>query len=749
MPRFSLLLILLVGALAGAEPPNVLVLMSYHRGMPWEDGVAEGMQIALAGIAEPVYLHQDVKRFPDRARLPALVQATRDLVTAAHPKVVVAVDDYAWEMALEQRDQLFPGVPIVFCGVNFWDGVTRPPGTTGVVEGADPAATINLAFRLHPKASRLVVVNDLTETGQANRRLLNQILPTVLGSRTVRWLGDDTFADTAAALAGLDPVRDVVLVMSSNLDSAGAVRSYDQAAVQIRHTCPAPIYAAWDLYYDKGFVGGYLLDARIHGLRAGTLVGRVLQGEDPGSIPVDTRPSVRLSLDQRELDRFGVPAALIPDNAAILHRPVSFWSEHGMTVVLVLGVFLLQLGTIGWLLVAMRRRRIAEESARAGEIRLRQGARMDAVGQLAAGVAHDFNNVLTAILGHADLLAMRLDQGSELRSHVETIAGAAQRAAGTVRNLLAFARGRSGSAKTCDINRLVQDVVSLLQHAIDRRIAVTCDLGADTGMARIGADELQQVLINLALNARDAMPQGGRLEIVTERIDVVEDAAALGIAPGCYVRIMVGDSGCGIAAEHLERIFDPFFTTKDVGKGTGLGLSVVHGAVRVAHGAIRVESRPGAGTRFRIWLPASNRSSSSSIPIIRPSHGKRVMLVDDERLVLSVVGKLLEACGATVHSFDDPAQAGTWFASHGMEVDLALLDGNMPGMTGWQLATRLHEARPDLRVVALTGAATAEAIAAWHAAGVSRLLQKPMTRDQLSDMLAQATDAPAADDADA
>jgi signal transduction histidine kinase/ActR/RegA family two-component response regulator len=739
--RIPLLILMFAAANAvAAEHPNVVVMMSYHRGMPWEDGVAAGMQEALSGIAELVYVHYDVKRFPDRSRAPALINVTRGLVEASKPSLIVAVDDYAWELAVEQRDRLFPGLPIVFCGVNYWDGVTRPPGTTGVVEGTDPAATIRLAFTLHPGTSRLVVVNDPTETGQANRHLLDRVLPEVLGARSVLWLGNGTFAETDAALIGLDPARDVVLVMSSNLDAAGSVRSYDQAAARIRSVCPAPIYAAWDLYYDKRLVGGYLLDAPTHGRRAGDMVARILRGETPDAIPVDTRPSIRLSLDHRELDRFRVPETSIPAEANILHRPVTFWHEYGLTVLGITTVFVLQLATIAWLLVAMRRRRLAEATAREGELRLRHGARMDAVGQLAAGVAHDFNNVLTAILGHADLLAMRLDQQPDLRPHVETIAGAAQRAAGTVRNLLAFARGRAGSAKTCDVNRLVQDVVSLLQHAIDRRIAVSCDLGSDAGMARIGADDLQQMLINLALNARDAMSQGGRLDITTRRVELLEDAATLGVSPGCYVRVTVSDTGCGIADADIERIFDPFFTTKEVGKGTGLGLAVVHGAVRAAHGAIRVNSHPGKGASFGIWLPAASRVSSSTNRVVRKPRTMRVMLVDDEKLVLNVVGQLLQACGATVHSFEDPLQAGTWFASGGLEVDLALLDGNMPGMTGWQLATRLREARPDLRVVALTGAATPEAIAAWHAAGVNRLLHKPVTREQLAEMLLQVDD---------
>ena len=417
-------------------------------------------------------------------------------------------------------------------------------------------------------------------------------------------------------------------------------------------------------------------------------------------------------------------------------EPASSWNGNGLLIPGIAAVIAAQAAFIAGLVILLRRQRLAEAARREAEARLRQGSRMDAVGQLAAGVAHDFNNVLTAIIGHADLLGMRLEPDSPLRSHVETIAGSAQRAAGTVRNLLVFARGRSNRTRSCEVNRLVQDVVALLQHAIDRRITIECRLGEGVGSARIGADELQQALINLALNARDAMPEGGRLEIASERL--VVRAGEHGLPQGSYVMVAVRDSGQGIAPEHLERIFDPFFTTKPLGKGTGLGLSVVHGVVHAALGAVRVESQLGLGTVFRLWLPAGNASSSSQTPAQGSIAGLRVLLVDDEPVVLEVVGALLRASGADVHSFADPAEAGAWFASHAAEVSLALLDGNMPGLTGWQLAVRLHEARPELRIIALTGAATTEAEASWRAAGVSHILQKPVTRTQLEALLAKA-----------
>lgn len=725
----SLMLCLLAVPLCGAEPDSILVLMSYHRGMTWEDGVAQGLQDILAEDHELVYVHHDVKRFPDRSRVPALIQATRDLATTSRAKLVIAVDDYAWDLAKQHRDELFPGLPVVFCGVNYWDGTDRPVWSTGVVEGTDLISTVRLALHLHPAAKRLVVVNDSTETGLANRQRLESELPGVLGGRRLAWLGDGTFAETSAALSRLDPRSDVVLTMSSNLDAAGAVRSYAQAARAIREACPAPVYAVWDFYYDRGFVGGYLADARIHGQRTAALARRVLAGEPPGDIPIDQRPSVRLSLDANELERFGIDPARIPAEAELLHARVSFWSVHGPTIAIATVIILLQGATIAGLLLSMRRRRQAERVARAAEERMRQGQRMDAIGRLSAGIAHDFNNILTAVLGHAELLGMRVKGQPELERHARVIVDASTRAAGTVRSLLTFARGHGAHTGACDLDRLILDSVELLRHSISRHIAIDCSPRSNCWVG-LGADHLQQILVNLALNARDAMPDGGKLAI-SASCDYLdgESAARLGLQPGRHALIEVRDSGTGIDPEVLPHIFEPFFTTKGPGAGSGLGLAMVHGAVRSAAGAISVSSMPKAGTTFTIRLPVVRRNAATTaMAAPAPRLGQRVLLVDDDPLVLETTAAQLNAAGCEVIAVAD---ATTAMASLDEGVSIAVLDGDMPGIPGWELAKRLHELRPGLIVIGLTGVVTDASRAAWREAGVVTVLDKPISIEAL------------------
>ncbi len=719
----------------GTAPPNVLVLMSYHRGQPWEDGIAAGLIEALGGRAEPVFIHFDHKRFPQPDDSGSRLAAAIDAAERARPALIIAVDDHAWAVAMANRARLGADLPVVFCGLNHWQPSSRPRNTTGVVESFDVAGTLDLAFALHPQARRLFVLNDATDTGRANRATFETAMPAAAQGRQVHHIGLGTWAETESILAGLDQGQDLVLMLTWNLDASGLTQAHEASVRRAHRACPVPIYGVWDFQFGQGIIGGSLFDGRVHGSEAGELALRVLGGVPADAVPVQDHPRTRTVVDGAALALYGIGPAAIPAGVEVIGLQPGFWSQHGTIVLVVLAVFLAQAATICWLWVAMARRRRSEAARQEAEARLRVGSRMDAVGQLAAGVAHDFNNVLTAILGHADLLSMRLEADSPLRTHAETIAGASQRAAGTVRNLLAFARGRSHVEQTCEANRLVQDVVALLQHAIDRRITVACQLDGRVGSVRIGADELQQILVNLALNARDAMPGGGQLNISTSLEDLQSDAGRLNLPPGSYVLLTVVDTGCGIAPEHLERIFDPFFTTKEIGKGTGLGLSVVHGAVAAAHGAVRVVSQLEVGTTFRIYLPAGLKPVMPATRTPGRAGPLRVMLVDDERVVLDVVGQLLQTCGATVEPFDDPLKAAAWFASDGLAIDLAILDGNMPGVTGWQLAAQLKEVRPELRIIALTGAATAEAQAAWLASGITRVLQKPVSREQVMVML--------------
>ena len=338
--------------------------------------------------------------------------------------------------------------------------------------------------------------------------------------------------------------------------------------------------------------------------------------------------------------------------------------------------------------------------------------KMEAVGRLAGGVAHDFNNILTAIGGYADLLLADLPEQDRRRHDVEEIHRSAQRAAGLTQQLLAFSRRQVMQPKVVDLNALVTDIEKMLRRLIGEDVLFATVLHPRVGNVRADPGKLEQVIVNLAVNARDAMPDGGRLTIETQNVELDESYVAEhpSVAPGCYVLLSVSDTGVGIDEETRAHIFEPFFTTKARGKGTGLGLATAYGIVNQTGGHIWPYSEPGRGTTMRVYLP---RVDVPADPIERPDgvapealRGREtILLVEDEAPVRSVTRQLLERNGYTVfEAADGPTALGLVGGANGeVPFDLLLTDVVMPGMSGRELADHLQVSRPHLTVLFMSG----------------------------------------------
>lgn len=354
-------------------------------------------------------------------------------------------------------------------------------------------------------------------------------------------------------------------------------------------------------------------------------------------------------------------------------------------------------------------RKQAEEARSRLEQQLQQVQKLDSIGRLAGGVAHDFNNLLTVINGYADLLLRGLKEDDPVRAGVSEMRQAGERGAGLTRQLLAFSRQQLMDPKPLDLNRLVADSGNMLRRLMGEDVEIVMPPGESAGWVNADAGQMSQVLLNLAVNARHAMPDGGRLIIQTStaELDAAGAAKRPGLAPGPYILLAVTDTGVGMDEDTRQHVFEPFFTTKEVGAGTGLGLSIVYGIVKQNGGSIEVDTEPGRGTTFRIYLPSVEKAPAEEKPaeLAAPVlHGSEtILLVEDEEEVRNLAAKVLSNYGYQVLKGSQGQEALSLAERHPEPIDLLLTDVVMPGMTGRELAERLKPVRPEMRVLYMSG----------------------------------------------
>jgi len=355
------------------------------------------------------------------------------------------------------------------------------------------------------------------------------------------------------------------------------------------------------------------------------------------------------------------------------------------------------------------RKRAEEEMANLQE-QLRQSQKMEAVGQLAGGIAHDFNNLLTVIKGYSQLSLLELKEGDPLKANIEEIQKASQRAADLTRQLLAFSRRQILDIKVLNLNTILQDLDRMLHRILGEDIELIYGLAEDLGKVKTDPGQIEQVIMNLAVNARDAMLSGGKLIIETANLELDETYARthIGATPGHYVMVSVSDTGCGMSSEVKERIFEPFFTTKEKGKGTGLGLSTVYGIVKQSGGYIWVYSEPGCGTTFKIYVPRVEDESSDLDHKEDTAHslfgGETILLVEDEPSVRGLAVRVLREQGYTLLEASNGDEALRIFQEQkDKKISLLMTDVVMPQMGGKELSNRLKILQSDIKVLFISG----------------------------------------------
>jgi two-component system cell cycle sensor histidine kinase/response regulator CckA len=372
------------------------------------------------------------------------------------------------------------------------------------------------------------------------------------------------------------------------------------------------------------------------------------------------------------------------------------------------------------------------------EAQFRQAQKMEAVGQLAGGIAHDFNNLLTAIIGYSNFVLDSLEPEDSRRSDIEEVLKAGERAAALTNQLLAFSRKQVLQPTTVDLNALVSGMRQMLSRTLGERVNLVTTLAPDLGAVRADPGQLEQVLMNLVVNARDAMPSGGRLSVETANVELDESYAMkhTSVRPGHFVMLAVSDSGIGMDEETKRRLFEPFFTTKPRGQGTGLGLATVYGIVKQSGGYIWVYSEPGKGATFKVYLPRTDRDENVRIDVA--SNGaiaagtETVLVVEDEQAVRFLMRVVLERAGYKVFDATNPAQAESLFEENVNRYDLLVTDVTMPGSSGPELFERLTRRRPDLKVLYVSGYTDDTIVHQGQLLPGVEFLQKPFTADALN-----------------
>jgi len=740
----------LVAAPPLADPtrPDVLILNSYAPDYQWSDDEQAGLLAVVRTRFhefEPVIQYLDFKRFTEPGREAWLIEDVAHKCRVRPPALIITLDNAAFDFALKYRARLGADVPVVFGGVNRFtpDMIAGQTRITGVSEESDFGGTFELIRCLTPATRHILVISDQTESGLESRKVFETFAPHHADRYAYEFYDHWTDAELIERVATL-PDGWVGLILEATRDAAGRSNYNNadfskalasRARVPVFLTSRPPGNNDWSIYPWDG-IGGGMVVAEVHGAKVGELALRVLSGEDINSIPVVRHSPQRLEVDYRQMRRFGFSLAQLPPGTQVINAPVSFYQVNRARLILAGVVLLLLCAIIVVLSVNILGRHRAERALRRAEEQLRSSQKLEAIGLLAGGVAHDFNNILQVIQGHTGFLKESLTGLAQPLEEVEIIQGAAERAAQLTRQLLAFSRKQPLNPQSFDPEALVADMVKMFRRVLGEHITLQvtplpepCTLVADKG-------QIEQVLLNLCVNARDAMPGGGRLllELQTIRLDATDADGLRDLKPGPYLGLTVSDTGCGMPPEVLDRLFEPFFTTKGPGKGTGLGLSVAYGIVRQHGGSIRVYSEVGRGSVFKVLLPmtASAPPPAAEEPAVDfpPGEGT-ILLAEDDPQVRSLATRLLGENGFRVLAASDGQEAQALIEQHHATIRLAVLDVLMPNRNGRQVFDFLRARNPAIRVLFCSGY-SAEMLPAGIApeAGLA-LINKPYSRREL------------------
>lgn len=737
------------GATQGTPVHQVLVLNSYHPGYVWADSVTEGLRSVFDGQGSSLrvsYEYMDTKRYQPDEIFGTLKEVYRLKYGSVHFDVIVAADNNALDFLLRYRDELFPGSPVVFCGINgFQDEmIAGHAGYTGVAEDYDLAGTLDLALAMHPLTRYVAYVSGASTSSRINRQRLRELIPLYEHRVTFIDLSLKPLADLKEALASL-PEETLILYLSYYLTPEGVRLTVQESTALVFDYADRPVYSPWEYTLGSGVLGGRMLSGRAQAEEAARIALRILGGTEPSAIPVLRHSAIHPIFDYKILRHFKIPHNTLPRGSQIRNEPVTVYYQYKYVIWATVLFLIYQSVTIVALMRIIARRKRAEAREKKLEAQLRQSQKMEAIGTFAGGIAHDFNNILGAITTCTELAVEEVGEGGAAREDLAHVLKAAQRGKSLVRQILAFSRDKDQKKQPVQMKQLLTECTQLVKSSIPATIDVRLNLQAESGLVLADPTQIHQVIMNLCANARNAVEnQKGLIEITLDAVDLDAKASRVhpDLSPGRYSRLSVRDNGAGIAPGDMERIFDPFFSTRKGQGGTGLGLSMSHGIVKGHRGAITVASHPGRGTIFSVYLPCAHGAEPSAAGGEAMPEGKggkgTILLVDDDEQMIYGTEKMLHRMGYGVVAHTGSLAALKAVRTEPDRFDLVMTDHMMPYLNGVELAGEIRALRPEMPIVLYSGfqdAAGELEPSTLEEHGIRAFMKKPFNRDELGKTL--------------
>lgn len=737
---------------SGRNRKQILVLNSYHKGMQWEDDIDAGLREVLAsnGVdVEIFYDFMDIKRNPD----PAFIQTTYySLITKYSNRrfdAILAVDDPAFHFISQYHDTVFPDTPVVFCGVNYFDETLAKdddaPWFTGVVEAYDLQGTIDVALQIQPKLEKVIVVNDTTLTGKANRQNIEKLVDDNLGKLHFELWEELSMPEIRARAKELDK-HTMLLLLNFYRDGSNNVYSYKETIQLISSVSRVPIYSVWDFYMDSGILGGLLTSGRNQGHIAGEMIGNIIEGTPVSEIPLVTESPNLYMFDQEVMDRYAISSDDLPPGSTIINQPFSFVAYYRANPGIVNAfLIMLLLMVVMILLILLQRNTLRVRKEFEKELQeARNVAELASIakGRFLANMSHEIRTPMNGLIGMTDL-AMEKAQDPVQKDYLEIVKRSGQSLLRVINDILDYSKIEAGkmelSEETLDLHKLLNDVSQLFTTSASQKgLLLKLTIGDEVPEYVVGDSiRLRQVLCNLVGNAIKFTDKGQvTLEVSCRPVDGVR------VSLQCRVK----DTGPGIAEDMQGNLFEDFKqlggSSVQPGAGTGLGLSISRHLVELMGGEIRLHSIPGEGSVFSFEIPvvrssgkdvAANEASDQVLEYDRHGH---ILVAEDDEISLSLMQLVLEKEGYEVTSVVNGSKVLSVLEQE--EIDLVVLDINMPGMSGLEVASAIRSSEmPGKRIpiVAMSANAMQQDKERGYAAGMDAYLTKPIQVDEVNETL--------------